>query len=545
MLRQVMLSVGVVTLLPLIIMTGINYYQYQRALTSESRQPISRLTSNSKRAVESFLHERESALRFIVHNRSITPDCNNDQLRRVLKNLRKSLTVGAFVDLGVIDAAGYQKCYHGPFNLLHKNYQNQDWFHQVNRRGIYISDVFLGFRRSPHFVIAIRHEATDGNEFILRATIDSEQLNDRLQTTGLRPSSDVFIINRKGILQSPSRRYGKVLSRCPLPVPQYSDRTEVVERVDDKGRKIFVGYAYIKHSSFVLMMIKRYDEVMGGWFTLRMELIGFLLLSCVLILVVIYWGSRKMVHSIRNADLARAQVFHKMEYTNKLASIGRLAAGVAHEINNPLAIINEKAGLLKDRISLSKEPIPMEERLLQSINSILKSVNRCSAVTHRLLGFAKHMDVRFETIDLYQLLKEVLGFLDKEAAYRDINVAFDLREDLPNIKSDRGQLQQVFLNIINNAFAAVSDSGQIEITLLRVGADTVAVRIKDDGVGIPKENLERIFEPFFTTKPGVGTGLGLSVTYGIIQKLGGTLRVQSEHGKGTLFTVELPINADA
>ncbi len=538
--RRVAASTAGVTILPLLIMTGINYYQYSRAIEAETRQPIASQTSNAKHAVEAFLKQRESALRFIVKKGTVTLSCNNQQLSENLNALRASLTIGSFVDLGVIDASGRQRCYAGPYKLLGKSYKDQDWFHAVKQHGIYISDVFLGFRNSPHFVIAIRHETTAGS-FILRATIDTKELSEQLLTIGLRPSSDAFLINRKGVLQSPSRAYGQVLKTIPLKVPHYAKGAQVVERKDSKGQ-LFLGYAYIEDSPFILMHIKRTEEAMGGWITLRAEMLVFLGISVILILMVVFFVSRNMVRRIREADVARANVFHKMEYNNKLASVGRLAAGVAHEINNPLAIINEKAGLLKDRITLSDDDFPQETKLLANIDSILKSVLRCSTITHRLLGFAKHMDVKHEIIELDDLLREVLGFLAKEATFRDIHVAFKVDDDTPTVESDRGQLQQVFLNLVNNAFAAMDDGGQLEISMGRVNTTTVAVHVKDDGKGIPEENLERIFEPFFTTKPGIGTGLGLSVTYGIIEKLGGNLRVKSEVDVGTRFIVELPVS---
>jgi signal transduction histidine kinase len=282
---------------------------------------------------------------------------------------------------------------------------------------------------------------------------------------------------------------------------------------------------------------------MGNWFSLRTELFGFLVISACLILVVVLYGATYLSRRVREADIKRADIFHKMEYTSKLAALGRLGAGVAHEINNPLAIINEKAGLMKDFVSVD-EGFPRRERFLDLIGAILKSVDRCSAITHRLLGFAKHMDVQTEPIHLEILLKEVLGFLEKEAVHRDIKVCFNVKEDLPAIESDRGQLQQVFLNIVNNAFAAVADGGEIDIDIYqpRRGFETVAVT--DNGHGISEEIQEHIFEPFFTTKKGYGTGLGLSITYGIIEKLGGQISVESEVGKGTTFTVTLPIKRE-
>jgi two-component system NtrC family sensor kinase len=180
-----------------------------------------------------------------------------------------------------------------------------------------------------------------------------------------------------------------------------------------------------------------------------------------------------------------------------------------------------------------------------AVDSILRSVGRCKKITHRLLGFARHMEIQNESIDLEVLLREVLDFLEKEAEYRDLTVDFEVDPDLPTIVSDRGQLQQVFLNILNNAFAAVSDGGQIGIKIALESSDRVAVTVSDDGIGIAQEHLERIFEPFFTTKKTSGTGLGLSITYGIVKKLGGEIRVQSEVGEGTSFTVSLPVSREA
>ncbi len=541
--RSVVVATATVALVPLIITTLMNYVQYRQALQAEAVQPMARLTLNTKRSLELFLSERRSALTFLVHERPFTDLCNEQSLMRMISNLNRSLEVGAFVDLGVIDDHGNQPCYSGPYELEGRNYVDQDWFHEVARLGTYTSDVFLGFRNSPHFAIATRHDRDDGGFYILRATIDADMLSEQILTAGLNPNDDVFLINRDGILQSPSRRYGEILRSFPMPVPHFSPSVEDVEVVDPHGEKVFMSSAYIASSPFILVHIKPAREAMGRWFTLRSELIGFLLASTALIVGVVLWGSGLLIRRMREADERRTALYHHVEYSNKLASIGRLAAGVAHEINNPLAIINEKAGLVLDLVTVGPD-VEHRERLVGAVDSILRSVQRCKKVTHRLLGFARHMDVKTETIDLESLLREVLGFLEKEAEYRDVTVGFQIDPKLPTIASDRGQLQQVFLNILNNAFAAVAEGGEIRIEIAREDPDRVAVTVADNGVGIPKAHLERIFEPFFTTKQGSGTGLGLSITYGIVKKLGGEIRVDSTVGEGTRFTVVLPVSRE-
>ncbi len=246
---------------------------------------------------------------------------------------------------------------------------------------------------------------------------------------------------------------------------------------------------------------------------------------------------RRLAHAEKKRELA----FREMEHMQKLSSIGRLAAGVAHEINNPLAIIGEKAGLLKDLASVAKDT-PKAERFITLSDSILQAVGRCRAVTHRLLGFARRMEVRTMELDLNEVLRETLGFLEREAMHRGVTLDLSLEADLPPIESDRGQLQQVFLNILNNAMAAVRDGGAIAVATSRE-EQGVVVAIEDDGVGMSRETLNHIFEPFFSTKGDKGTGLGLSITYGIVNKLGGSIEVASELGEGSRFTIHLPLRA--
>ncbi|PIE68624.1 MAG: two-component sensor histidine kinase [Deltaproteobacteria bacterium] len=530
----VIISMTTVSILPLLLLTVMNLNQYQRSVYSEMVYPASRLVSNVKRSVSFFLEERRSALTFLVEDNSFEQLTDKRHLGKLFVHLKKSF--GGFIDLGVIDVQGRQRAYVGPYPLQDKNYKEQTWFGEVVMRGIYISDVFRGFRDVPHFIIAVKHEQEDGSFFILRATIDTSELYDLVEHLDIRPGWDAFIVNKEGLLQTPSRSHGKVLEASGVQVPPYSTSTKILQTPD-----WITGYAYIPKSPFIFMLLREQGGSADGWDKLRNEVLIFLGVSVVVILFVILGVVTFLVNRIYMADKTRSAAMRRIEHTGKMASIGRLAAGVAHEINNPLAIINEKSGLIKDLLTYSKD-YKEDPRLLDLIEAVLRSVERCSTITHRLLGFARHIDVRVESLDMANLLEEVLGFLKKEAEYRDIHIGLHADEDLPEIQSDRGQLQQVFLNIVNNAFAAVDNGGEINIGLHKIGTNRVAVMIADNGKGISPENLKRIFDPFFSTKTKQGgTGLGLSITYGLVEKLGGSIRVQSQLGEGTTFTIELPV----
>ena len=156
-----------------------------------------------------------------------------------------------------------------------------------------------------------------------------------------------------------------------------------------------------------------------------------------------------------------------------------------------------------------------------------------------MLGFARRMDVSIEDLDVGEIIKETAGFLSNEAMHRKVDVRLEIDPDLPRINSDRSQLQQVFLNLFNNALAAVADGGRI-VAMAREVGDNVEITVRDNGCGMTDETLKHIFEPFFTTKKGKGTGLGLSITYGIIKRLGGDIAVESQQGVGTTLTITLP-----
>jgi two-component system NtrC family sensor kinase len=537
---QAVVLTASVALIPLFSLAIIDYQVTQKSIESEIRLRTARLASNTRRSISYFLEERMAALDFIAQDNSLEALSNPRRLQALLSNLK--VGVGGFIDLGVIDAAGEQKTYIGPYPLEGKNYRNQGWFKEVLERGSYISDVFLGFRNLPHLVIAVKHDLPGGSYYVLRATLDTERFNRLLSNLEISGSGDAFLINRRGILQTPSSSQGKILSRIALPVPAFSEKTEVLELSHPTGIPLIIGYAYLSDTPFILIVSKHKEQLMKSWYRTRTELLGFLALSSLLIVLVILGVATFLVNRTYLADQRRVATLHKVEYSNKLASIGRLAAGVAHEINNPLAIINEKAGLIKDLFALKQE-YTQNPRLMGLIDSILSSVERCSTITRRMLGFARHMEVGLSSIELEEVIKEVLGFLAKEAEYRSIDISIQVLDQVPRFESDRGKLQQIFLNLINNAFAALSDGGRLEITIQKKAPDAVGIRIADTGRGIPEDDLKRIFEPFFTTKAqSGGTGLGLSVTYGLVQELGGQIFVQSKVGKGTTFFITLPLH---
>ncbi len=231
----------------------------------------------------------------------------------------------------------------------------------------------------------------------------------------------------------------------------------------------------------------------------------------------------------------------QLRVAEKLASIGQLAAGVAHEINNPLGTILLYASMLKRDL----EKIYKDDQKTEDLELIVEEANRCKNIVANLLNFARQGKLNIKEFDLAETIREILKPFIMNSAYRGINFRYDIEENHYKISGDEDQLKQVFINIIKNACDAMSDiDGKRELKIsLSMNHDNVKIEFSDTGNGIPKENYGKIFIPFFTTKSmGKGTGLGLAISYGIIKMHKGNINFISETGKGTTFNVVLPRN---
>ena len=240
------------------------------------------------------------------------------------------------------------------------------------------------------------------------------------------------------------------------------------------------------------------------------------------------------VHFLIKDIEQRRIIENQMAQADKLASIGQLSAGVAHGINNPLGII------LGYTQMLIRDEDPKTERYAD-LKTIEKHVKNCMSLVEDLLNFARTSKTEKKAIKLHEVIDEVLNFIQHHSELYHITIERDYEKNAPLIKLDEKKMKQVFMNLIMNAKHAVGESGTIKLST-RYDSSTrkFSVKVADTGYGIEKRNLSRIFDPFFTTKPtGEGTGLGLSVIYGIIKNHGGEISVESTPGKGTTFTVVL------
>ncbi|MGD9124303.1 MAG: ATP-binding protein, partial [Desulfarculaceae bacterium] len=537
--RRMTLIALLLALVPLYLLGAGIYMYFSNIQEKQIRAEIRNLALNRVSAIRLFLDERTSMLEVLAYNSSraqLTEPGRLDQVFRLLNRHSWS-----FLDLGVIGVEGRHLGYVGPYPLEDRNYSDAKWFQQTMLRGFYISDVFLGFRGTPHFVVAVKHPAGK-QSWILRATIDSDVFTRLVRSAQLGERGDAYIVNAQGRYQTPPRFGGSIMQKSQLDMARVPRGVNVVDRNSPGGKRLLTAFAWLPGNDWLLVIDQDPAEALGHINLAREVELAVLAVATLFIAASITFLVRLMVRRLEAQDAERSALDAQLAHSGRLVSLGRMAAGVAHEINNPLAAIGELAGLLED-VAAQDEKLKESKYaglFRENLTKIQGHVERVRGVTHRLLGFARRMEPHLDAIEVNQVLEEAFSFLEKEAILKRVDVSRELAPDLPTIQSDRAQLQQVFLNLLNNALDAVSEGDSIDIRSWQEDG-MVMVSIADNGPGIPDEVADSIFDPFFTTKePGEGTGLGLSISHSIMQKLGGTLTFKSTPGRGATFYVGLP-----
>lgn len=543
--RNMLLTVIIVSFTPMILVSGIILYQFQTSYHEKVHAHLEELVLKHKQNIDSFLQEKLGDIRFLADNFNFEELSDESFLRDRLESLQKEFGL-VFVDLGVIRENGIQVAYAGPFKLGKALYSEADWFQKAMKSKYFISDVFLGLRGLPHFIIAVRDNWM-GEKWILRATIDFVAFNSLVENIRIGETGFAFILNKEGKFQT-KPLLDIVTSRKPY-IDFLSDRNiskdeiHVVERTDDSGKKNIFVATFLKHGDWLLVYQQRASDAFSDFRrALRVALV-IILFGGLGIITMAFILSRRMVSRIARADREKQMMNKQVVEAGKLASVGELAAGIAHEINNPVAIMVEEAGWIEDL--LEEEEFQESENLnefTRALEQIRTQGRRCKEITHKLLHFARKTDARVQEVQINDLIEELVALSAQKAKYSNVTINTVLQKDLPPLHVSETEVQQVFLNLINNALDAMErKGGVIDVATLMEG-DHIAVQVADNGPGIPEANLARIFDPFFTTKPvGKGTGLGLSICYGIIKKMGGEIDVHSVMGVGATFRVLIPL----
>jgi len=547
--RKMVLIIAFVSLTPMFLVSGIILYQFHVSYREKVYDHLGELVQKHTQNIDSFLKEKLADIRFLVDTFGFEDLSDESFLRDRLETLQRDYGP-VFVDLGVVNAQGLQVAYAGPFKLEKALYYEADWFKKAMKTRYFISDVFLGLRGLPHFIVAVR-ENWNGDPWILRATIDFVAFNNLVENIHVGRTGFAFIFNAKGEPQTkpfldimPDKKTYMHFLKQGEPA---KNAINVVEARDDSGKKKIYVSTFLKDGDWMMIFQQDSSDAFSDLRKAMGVTVMILLLGVFGIVTTALVLSKRMVNRIARADREKEQMNEQIVQTGKLASVGELAAGIAHEINNPVAIMVEEAGWIGDL--LEEEEFRKSANLdefARALTQIRTQGKRCKQITHKLLSFARKTDPRVQDVQVNDLIAELVELSEQRAKYAKVTINSHLKEGLPPLKASPSELQQVLLNLINNSLDAMEKTGGILNIGTRLEGTKFIIEVSDNGPGIPEVNLERIFDPFFTTKPvGKGTGLGLSICYGIIRKMGGEIKVMSTAEKGTTFFITLPARSGA
>ncbi len=554
LVRNIMITIISVSMLPMIVVSTTLYLQFSHSYREKINDHLRELVQKHQQNIDSFLEERLTDIRLMALRNGHERLKDAAFLQRNLDLLQQEYG-NVFVDLGVVDAGGRQEAYAGPFKLGRAYYGDAAWFTLLKERDQVVSDVFLGLRGLPHFIVAVRN--TDGGgQWVLRATIDFAAFNNLVDKIRIGRTGIAFILNREGKLQTtPGSRSlpdggpvdGSLVKSLWDLMASGEESVRVSIAKDATGREYLCAGALLKKGEWLLVYQQSVTDAfadLSGSFALT-TLIMAVGAAAVLIMALVLSG--RMVNRIAKVNDEKQLMNQKVVETGKLASIGELAAGVAHEINNPVAIMVEEAGWIGDL--LEEEDLRESQNLQEfkrSLGQIRTQGRRCKEITHKLLSFARETSLKVQEVQINELLEDIVAISAQRAKYAKVEIVTRLKTPLPVVTASLSEMQQVFLNLVNNALDAMDKKGGQLALSTRQEEGNVVVDVTDNGVGIPAPYLSRIFDPFFTTKPvGKGTGLGLSICYGIVKRMNGRLEVKSTVGSGSTFTVYLPIEPSA
>ncbi|MBN1652805.1 MAG: GHKL domain-containing protein [Deltaproteobacteria bacterium] len=534
--RSLVWRIAAVSLFPLLAIGGVNFFIFSTVNRDIVVEHQSNTLRHHRESIRVFLKNIEASVSGLARQYSLK-ELKEGNLQRLFPVIK--LNNGIITDIGIIDQNGDAVLYVGPYNLAAKNYRATEWFKQTVERGLYLSDMFLGYRHAPHFVIAVKR--VEGDLFwILRVTVNTDYFSRLVDNLHSGRTGETFIINRAGLYQTKSRFANDILKPSGYPFLQRHPGISLRE-VRWNNKRYLCTTTWLSHPDWLLIYRQELGEVYAPLWRASAIGLGILAIGAIAALLLAIFVSQRQVRVIRQADREKELLANELMVTGKTAAVGELSAGVAHEINNPLASIETLRVWISDLVS--QDPLPEEDRreILDAAQKIGEQVERCKQITQGLLKFSRRVETSPENSNVNTILEELSTMGRARARLENAKLETELGA-VPQVFASPLDLQQIFANLVNNALDALAGRPASKVKIRSYeNQGRACIEISDNGCGISEENLARVFLPFFTTKPvGQGTGLGLAICYGLVQKLGGTITVQTKLDAGTTFTVSLP-----
>lgn len=543
--RKIALAIAGVAFIPYALIFAVFYSSYHQSIQDQVGRTMGGVITSLLGGVQGLLRERAANLKELTLLAAPGELENPAWLAKALGSLRQAH--GSFLSLALLDARGAALA-----GTLGEGGQggSQDQAPLVKEaleKGPALGDLFIDQRGAARFRLAVASPGQPG--LALVASLEAAALTRQVDGFQLGRTGEALLLDRSGQPQSQPGPLARDLAQAQASWPALARGQELAHALTSQGRRVVIKTVPVGWAGWSLVCLQDEEEAFGAFQEARRLALGVGALGGLFVMGVAFFFTRRLVARLARADAEKGLLNEIIIQSGKLAALGELAEGVAHQINNPLAIMLEEAGWLHDLMTEEKGLLDKSrhrDEFLRALAQMQKQGARCKQITTKLLGFAHHTHATPQPTQVNDLIREVADIIARPALYANVNLRLELAPDLPLVAMSPSELQQVVINLVNNALDAMEKTGgQITLATRRAAEDSISVTVADSGPGIPAQTRAHIFDPFFTTKPkGKGTGLGLSICHSLVARAGGHIELDSRPGQGTAFTVVLPRNQE-
>jgi len=529
---------------PLVLFAIVVYRKEADLVRKKVLSHLKSIVAQNSLMVDEFRLERMRDLSLLA----ATIEAHGGECDRIhLKLMHKDRTI--YKHIFFADKEGKIRCKTGKGHLFERGLVNQAWFKAAAKGKPFMGELTSREGKDRYdLLLSVPVRMANGTIIgVAGAIVDFDNIASIMKNTGIGQTGEIYILNKDGVfLTSTQVEEGRSGERMePELFAGYFKEVGPNEYIDYRGKKVVRVFKKLSDSNWYLVGEQDATEVFKDVANLRNLFAGFVVLLIALITLIGYLISRKIVHLLKSAYEQKKELEIQVIQKDKLASMGLLTAGIAHELNTPLASALLYTQMLKED-ARSTWPVALEK-----LSSIEGEIKRGSKIVKNLLDFSRQSQTDTVTTDVNEVLGKLLDISEQLCSDRGIEIKRTFEKKLPLVKGNANILHQVFMNIVANAVDAMEKGGTLSVLTRHIASlHKTVIEIQDTGTGIPEELLGDVFDPFFTTKPsGEGTGLGLAISYSMVRKMGGNIRATSTcatensypyQPTGTTFTIELP-----
>jgi two-component system, NtrC family, sensor kinase len=535
-------AIVIVAVVPLVVMAAFSRHFFTGSYKQKVLEHLTALVCTQQQKIGEFVTERLDALRLIGLTTTFEQLGDETTLHDRLATLQQ-IFGKSLVGLTLYNSEGDRISSVGSAEMELNKQLGTDTLAKVLESGSYVGGTYNGTANMQHFILGVNVKPS-AEKGILVATVVSEALSVLLADPKSGQASKAFVVDRKGTIVA-SGTSGGPLARSQCSEMQYPDTSranDVIVAETGHGDALCIRMN-LKNSDWVLEFAANTEEAYGAFSQPRLLALSTLLLGIAGIVAVAFLISIRFSKYVARVDQEKQLINEQVVHAGKLAALGEMASGMAHEINNPVGIMVQEAQWIEALVQRGEKSLADNiDEIKTSLSEIKSHGTRCRDIIIKLINFTRRDEPVVQALQLNELIREIMGLCQQRALLMNIELRLNLEPELPTVGVAPSEVQQVLVNLVNNSLDAMEQSGGAIEVRTSARARYAVVDVEDTGPGIPVGNLSRVFEPFFSTKPeGKGTGLGLSICYTMMKKMKGDITVTSEEGKGTTFHLFFPL----